>query len=362
MTGKMFNRIAFKLILLITIGLSVSSIIFVYINNRFNFWFLEKGNELSPVQMVNTFNLYAALLIITPIVTFIIIFLLGINKRVKYLKYITNSVSVVKEEVHLEELSLKGKDEITELAKSINIMSSRLKENYEKEKKIEEAKNELIVAVSHDLKTPLTSIIGYLELLNDDKFAYEDVQRGYLNVAYGKSVSLNNLINELFEYTKLANNYIALEKTPFNIAILVNQVVGEHIPFFTEKNIKVELESKSQEIYSKIDIQRMVRVIENIVKNAEKYSFHNTIFKVTMTEIDNNIKISFENIGESIIKEELEKIFDKMYRLDKSRTSENEGSGLGLTISRKIVELHNGRLWAECNGNTIQFNILLQKA
>ena len=362
MRGKIFNKIAFKLILLIVIGLSVSSIMFAYINNRFNFWFLEKINEIPPVQVVNMFNLYSAIIIITPIVTFIIIFLLGISKRVKYLKYITNSVSVVKDEVHLEELSLKGKDEITELAKSINIMSSRLKENYERERKIEEAKNELIVAVSHDLKTPLTSIIGYLELLKDDKFVYEDVQRGYLNVAYGKGVSLNNLINELFEYTKLANNYISLEKIPFNIAILVNQVVGEHIPFFTEKSIKVEIESKSQEIYSEIDIQRMVRVIENIVKNAEKYSFHNTIFKVSILEIDNNIKISFQNIGESISNEELEKIFDKMYRLDKSRTSENEGSGLGLAISRKIVELHNGRLWAECNGNTIQLNILLQKA
>jgi len=166
----------------------------------------------------------------------------------------------------------------------------------------------------------------------------------------------------LFEFTKLNNDYVALEKTPFNIAILVNQIVGEQVPFFGEKNIKVEIESNLQEFYCEIDIQKMVRVIENIVKNAEKYSFPNTNFKVTMIETDNNIKISFENRGENISKEELEKIFEKMYRLDKSRTSETEGSGLGLAISKKIVELHNGKLWAECDENAIQFNILLQKA
>ena len=295
-----------------------------------------------------------------PIITFVATFLFGINKRIKYLKYIISKVGGITNENFIEELDYKGNDEIADLANSINIMSNRLKENYEKEKKIEKAKNELIVAVSHDLRTPLTSIIGYLELLKDDKFPYEDVQKDYLNVAYEKSVSLKKIINELFEFTKLNNDIATLEKIPFNIATLVNQIVGEQIPFFKEKNIKVEIESTVQELYCEIDIQKMVRVLENIVKNAEKYSFPNTIFKVSMMEIDNNIKISFENTGENISKDELEKIFEKMYRLDKSRTGETEGSGLGLAISKKIIELHSGKLWAECNNNTIQFNILLK--
>ncbi|HEY5587930.1 MAG TPA: ATP-binding protein, partial [Candidatus Paceibacterota bacterium] len=173
--------------------------------------------------------------------------------------------------------------------------------------------------------------------------------------------SLKKIINELFEFTKLNNDIAALEKIPFNIATLVNQIVGEQIPFFKERNIEVAIVSTVQELYCEIDIQKMVRVLENIVKNAEKYSFPNTIFKVSMMEIDNNIKISFENTGENISKDELEKIFEKMYRLDKSRTGETEGSGLGLAISKKIIELHSGKLWAECNNNTIQFNILLKK-
>ena len=359
MKKKIYNKLAAKLIFLIAFALLISSIVFIIIAK--SLYSLMLNSNITGNTLVRTYNTIAFFILIIPISIFVAIFLFGINKRINYLKYIISKVGSITNENFIEELDIKGNDEITDLANSINIMSNRLKENYEKEKKIEKAKNELIVAVSHDLRTPLTSIIGYLELLKDDKFPYENVQKDYLNVAYEKSVSLKKIINELFEFTKLNNNIVALEKISFNIATLVNQIVGEQIPFFNEKNIGVEIESTVQELYCEIDIQKMVRVIENIVKNAEKYSFPNTIFKVSMMEINNNIKISFENTGESISKEELEKIFEKMYRLDKSRTGETEGSGLGLAISKRIVELHNGKLWAECNNNTIKFNILLQK-
>ncbi|MBU3158766.1 HAMP domain-containing histidine kinase [Clostridium frigoris] len=359
MKNKIYNKIAAKLILLVAFALLISTIVFLVIA-RSLYSFVINTNTTGDA-LVRTFNNYSVLLLIIPISIFVAIFLFGINKRIRYLKYIISKVGSITNESFIEKLDFKGNDEITDLANSINIMSNRLKENYEKEKKIEKAKNELIVAVSHDLRTPLTSIIGYLELLKDDKFSYEDVQKDYLNVAYDKSISLKKIINELFEFTKLTNDITTLEKIPFNIATLVNQIIGEQIPFFNEKNIKVEIESTAEELYCEIDIQKMVRVIENIVKNAEKYSFPNTIFKVSMMEIENNIKISFENKGESISKEELEKIFEKMYRLDKSRTGETEGSGLGLAISKKIIEMHSGKLWAECKDNTIKFNILLQK-
>lgn len=353
MKKKIYNKLATKLIFLVAFAFLMSVLFFCVLATIVN--------SYETIYKVTNYSIYIFFLFVVPISTFVIIFLLGIKKRINYLKYIISRVGSITNENFIEELDFKGNDEITDLANSINIMSNRLKENYEKEKNIEKAKNELIVAVSHDLRTPLTSIIGYLELLKDDKFSYEDVQKDYLNVAYEKSVSLKKIINELFEFTKLNNDIVALEKISFNIATLVNQIVGEQIPFFNEKNIEVEIESTVRELYCEIDIQKMVRVIENIVKNAEKYSFPNTIFKVSMMEINNNIKISFENTGESISKEELEKIFEKMYRLDKSRTGETDGSGLGLAISRKIIELHNGKLWAECNNDTIQLNILLKK-
>lgn len=240
-------------------------------------------------------------------------------------------------------------------------MSERLKENYEKEKKQEESKNELIVAVSHDLKTPLTSIIGYLELLNNDKENFTKEQQEFLHVAYEKSENLKKLIEELFEYTKLSNNYVKLNKIPFNIAVLINQIVGEHILFLSEKNIKVKIECTKNELLCEIDMQKFIRVIENLVRNAEKYSYRNSTFTIRMWEDENNIKLSFSNEGDNINKDDLVKIFDEMYRIDKSRNAEIEGSGFGLPISKKIIELHGGKLWAECNDNIISFNIDLPK-
>ncbi|MBU3179519.1 HAMP domain-containing histidine kinase [Clostridium estertheticum] len=361
MKKKIYNKLATKLIFLVVFALLIS---LLFSSGLLTIvWYIMKSNSYVSLYDVPNYYIYFIIVFfMIPIITFVATFLFGINKRIKYLKYIISKIGSITNEKFIGELDFKGNDEISDLANSINIMSNRLKGNYEKEKKLEKDKNELIVAVSHDLRTPLTSIIGYLDLLKDDKFTYEDVQKDYLNVAYKKSVRLKKIINELFEFTKLTSDISTLEKIPFNIATLVNQVVGEQIPFFSEKNIKVEIESTVQDLYCEIDIQNMVRVIENIVKNAEKYSFPNTNFKVKMMELDDNIIISFENRGENISKEELEKIFEKMYRLDKSRTGEAEGSGLGLAIAKKIIEMHNGKLWAECNDNTIKFNILLQKA
>jgi signal transduction histidine kinase len=303
---------------------------------------------------------------ITAFVTSLIIFaatlLIPINKRIKYLKYIGKSITNIKSQKYLNPIDIKGKYEIDQLAKDTNTMSARLKENYEKEKNQEEAKNELIVAVSHDLKTPLTSIIGYLELLNEDKENFTKDQGSFVEVAYKKSKDLKKLIGEFLEYTKISNNYIKLSKIPFNIVVLVNQIVENHILFLSEKNIKVEIECTKNELVCEIDMQKFIRVIENLVKNAEKYSCRNSTFTIRMWEEDKNIKLSFISEGDNISKDDLMKIFDGTYRMDKSRNAAIEGYGLGFPISKKIIQLHGGRIWAECSGNKINFNIELSKS
>ena len=178
MKNKIYNKLATKLIFLVIFAFLVSAIIFVGLASVGMYYMIFNSNKVGN-NVVQTYNIYSITLIIIPIIIFVAIFLFGINKRIRYLKYIIIKVGSITNETFIEELDFKGNDEITDLANSINIMSNRLKENYEKEKKIEKAKNELIVAVSHDLRTPLTSIIGYLELLKDDKFTYEDVQKDY---------------------------------------------------------------------------------------------------------------------------------------------------------------------------------------
>lgn len=354
------SKIGLKLIFVVGIAFSASMLLLNTMSKFIESYLLGYGN-IDPKKFVRTYNAVSLGFIVVVIVTFSLIILAAVNKRVEYLNYMTIKLRRISEIQYVDDLNINGNDELSELANSINIMSKRLKDNYEREKKIEQEKNELIVSVSHDLKTPLTSVIGYLELLKDEKIHSDEKRREYLDIAYEKSIDLKKLIEELFEYTKVANHYISLEKVKFNIAILVNQILGAETLFFKERNINIEFESEANEIYCEIDIEKMVRIIQNIVKNALKYSFSNTSFKVNIRDQGKDVLISFENMGEHIEREELDLIFEKMYRLDKSRSSEKEGSGLGLAIAKKLVELHNGKIWAECEGNTIKFNILLQK-
>lgn len=313
-------------------------------------------NDLSANYFLSMNAGYLA--VIGFIAIFLIVFTLLINVKVKYIKYITKEVKVIKQEGFGKTIEVKGGDELSELCKSINDMSVELGMKIENEKRIENNKNELITNISHDLKTPLTSIIGYLELLNSKDVNEKDKEE-YLKIAYNKSLRLKSLVTELFEYTKLAGSDIKLKRDKMNISVLLNQAVGESIINFIDKNINVILNNPYNEIYCNIDSTQMLRVFENLIKNAEKYSDSDSDFNVEVNINEEDVLISFMNKCKDFKKENTEDIFEKFYRNDKSRTE--EGSGLGLAITKRIVELHEGKIWAEKIDDDIKFNICLKK-
>lgn len=250
----------------------------------------------------------------------------------------------------------KGNDEFSILAKNINKMSIELKNKIEDERRAEKTKSELITNVSHDLKTPLTTIIGYLTLVKDKNYDGEKTMDDYIERAYSKSLRLKKLIEDLFEYTKISNGVIRINKTNVNIVELMDQLLGEMSIIAKQNNLSFETNYSSPEIYVNVDSDLMARTFENILSNSIKYSYKELNSKVTISiaEREGGITLTFENQGDTIPTEVLPLLFERFYRVDKSRNSKVSGSGLGLAIAKSIVELHGGTISAESEANRVK--------
>lgn len=227
-------------------------------------------------------------------------------------------------------------------------------------KDAEQKKSDLIMYMAHDLKTPLTSVIGYLTLLNEEKNISSELQSKYMKIALDKSLRVEELTNQFFEITKYDLNDMPINKTNLNLSILFEQIIEEFYPMLEEKNLKLEINKPNSLIYV-ADGDKLARAFGNLLKNAINYSYENTTISISVTENGDNIEIIFKNTGTTIPKHKLEKIFDKFYRLDESRGTNNGGSGLGLAITKEIIELHNGTIIAKSENEIIEFVIELKK-
>ncbi|MDI9218535.1 sensor histidine kinase [Clostridium tertium] len=300
------------------------------------------------------------LALVLSVIMFISIFIIITNKKMKYIEEIASGVRIISNGDLSYRIEEKGKDEIKKLAENINNMASEIENRIDAERRAEKTKSELITNVSHDLRTPLTSVMGYIGLVKDGKYEDENMMKEYLNIAFNKSNQLKELIEDLFEYTKLNNKGIVLGKNKVNIVEFLSQIIEEYIPVFEENEIEVVKKFVDEKCMVEIDAGKMVRVFENLFSNAIKYSFKPGSVIVSAYENNGFANITIKNRGEHIPKEKVERLFDRFYRVDEARNSNTKGSGLGLAISKNIIELHNGSIWAECVGNEISFFIKLK--
>lgn len=300
------------------------------------------------------------LALILSVIVFISIFIIITNKKMKYIEEIASGVRIISSGDLSYRVEEKGKDEIKNLARNINDMAYEIKCRIEAERRAEKTKSELITNVSHDLRTPLTSVMGYIGLIKDGKYEDEAMMKEYLNIAFNKSNQLKELIEDLFEYTKINNQGIVLEKNKVNIVEFLSQIIEEYIPIFEENEIEVVKNFIDERSMVEIDASKMVRVFENLFSNAIKYSYKPGEVIVSTFENDGYVNVVIKNKGENIPKEKVERLFDRFYRVDEARNSNVKGSGLGLAISKNIVKLHDGRIWAECVGNDISFCVKLK--
>ena len=212
--------------------------------------------------------------------------------------------------------------------------------------------------MAHDLKTPLTSIIGYLTLLSDEKDISKQSQQKYIKIALDKALRVEELTNQFFDITRYNLHSMPIEKKEINIVYLLKQLIDECYPMLEKNNLKCNLTAPEKVMYIG-DGDKLARAFDNLLKNAINYSYTNTTIEIELKQEDGKILIKFKNKGDKIPEYKLNKIFEKFYRGDDSRTSSTGGAGLGLAITKEIIELHNGSINVRNDDEYIEFNIQL---
>lgn len=246
------------------------------------------------------------------------------------------------------------------LQNNLNKIRLDLIKNRNKAKEEENKKNDLIMYMAHDLKTPLTSVIGYLTLLREEKNITKKLQNKYIKIALDKSLRVEELTNQFFEITRYNLHEMTLNKNNIDLSLLFDQLIEEVYPMLQDKKLKIKI-NKKKNLPFKADGSLLARAFNNIIKNAINYSKENTTIEIDVKEFEKSYKIVFKNKGEKIPKYKLDKIFDKFYRIDDSRTSKTGGAGLGLSITKDIINLHGGSINVKNDDEFIKFIIRLYK-
>lgn len=221
----------------------------------------------------------------------------------------------------------------------------------------EQQKNELVVYLAHDIKTPLTSVVGYLNLLNDRENLSEEQKTEYLHIALDKANRLESLVNEFFELTRYTLVSSPLEKQKVDLCYLFIQLIDELYPLFHRKEKNVENRT-DENILVLGDAEKLARAFNNILKNAITYSVEKSTISVSTRIEGENVVVDISNEG-VLTEEQIGRVFDKFYRADAARRTDTGGSGLGLAISKEIIALHGGTVAVRCDGTDTTFSIRL---
>jgi len=294
------------------------------------------------------------------ILIFGLIFSAITRPKTKYIQYITDEVQKIAKDGNNIRIEEKGCDELAILSRSINRMNEDLQENRLKQLAAEKQKNELIANVSHDLRSPLTSIIGYVQLLKECGANDTEKFNEYIEVTDRRLQGLNKLINELFELTKMDSPSFSLNREQGDITAFIKQFVYEMTALLSSKKLKLVSKLSDNEFIAHADFERLARVMQNLFANVLEYAVSNTDVILESTIIDNHISILLSNSFSGNAEIDTETIFDRFFRSDTAR-SDTGNAGLGLAIAKRIIVLHGGNIAAKVDGNTITITVTLYK-
>jgi len=283
--------------------------------------------------------------------------LVMIIKRIGYFNKIINYAGLLANGYFEPDLEVKGKSVLAKLAEDINKMKYGVRSSQKAQAKSERLKTELITNVSHDLRTPLTSIMTYVELLKNPGLT-EDERDSYIEIIDRKSKRLKVLIDDLFEASKMASGNIELVKEKIDIVQLLHQALAEYNEAIKESSIQFRISTPDQPVYTFVDGQKLWRVFDNLINNILKYSLKNTRAYINVHTEDGHVIITFKNISEYELRDNVDELFERFKRGDESRHT--EGSGLGLAIAKSIMDLHDGSIDIDVDGDLFKVTVKLK--
>lgn len=303
--------------------------------------------------------IFGVFLVIVMICILIVRIVTGISSRNAKKRMITDVSRMFYEYMHNDrEATEVFPMEYAELSLQAAEMKSTMQRHEQILKEEASRKNDLITYLAHDLKTPLTSVIGYLSLLQEAPDMPPEQKAKYVNITLDKALRLEKLINEFFEITRYNLQQIVIERETVDLSYMLVQMTDEFYPILNDHGNTVELQVEDN-IVIHADAAKLARVFNNILKNAIAYSYPDTPIWVMAQMEEDKVCISFQNQGKTIPRQKLDSIFEKFFRLDEARTTNTGGAGLGLAIAREIVTLHGGTILAESEDEVTTFIVTL---
>lgn len=338
-------------------GVSLFILLWIYffIDNFYNgavINYIEKifGWGLAHFILINQNTFIFIILLISLFINFLLVELYAIHK----ISQVFNSMHILFQK---DQQMLVLDDSLKELENDLNALKKESIENEQKAIKESLHKVDMIAYLAHDIKTPLASVIGYLCLLDETDIP-EDLRKKYVKTTLDKAYRLENLINEFFDIAKLNQSYQNLHKESVHLSYLLEQMKEEFYPLLQTHHQQMDIHVH-HDVTLYVDAQKMARVFNNIIKNAMYYGYEETTIMIRSYSDEHYTHILFENHGPTIPQEKLDIIFEQFYRLDESRSSSTGGSGLGLWISKMIVDQHQGIIQVKSENEITTFEVIL---
>lgn len=326
----------------------------------------KKEKPMAEMQLhtraviTNNVIIDAVIIVLFSILIFMVYYVLLSYKVIDYFREIHKGIQRITSGDLNTNIRVRGDDELSQFAYSVNSMRIELKGLMERERKAEQVKNELITNVAHDLRTPLTSIIGYLDLLDSESQLEEEKRKKYVHIAYQKARRLERLIQELFDFTRYEKDKLKLNLVKLDMTRFMEQLVEEFYPSMQENRLECYTVFPRESLYINGDGESLARAFGNLMSNAIKYGAEGKQLRLELHGLYGNqqIRVAIINYGRMIPEKDLGKIFEKFYRVESSRATHTGGTGLGLAIAKNIIEMHQGVISVSSDEDGTVFEVI----